>query len=74
MIFNNKKANVFGAAVFVIFFLAVWAFWLGPYVQDQGQANVASNGLTGIEAFFWLNLNFVIAIIFLIAIFIFFSQ
>lgn len=73
MFFENKKGNLYAVAVFLIFFLAVWAFWLGAYLQEQGEANVTNNNLTGVEAFFWENLNLVIAFALLLAAFIYFK-
>lgn len=61
---NNKKAQVgmVGAIFIFIFFLINWFIWLGAWVGNIGASVVADQGLTGIEAFFISNLNFVILI------------
>jgi hypothetical protein len=53
----NKKGGLLGFATFIIFFICIWAFWMGSFLQEWGLKNIADNGLTGIEAMFWANLN-----------------
>ena len=61
---NNKKGNVgaIGAILLFIFFIINWFVWLGSWVNDVGRLMVVTNNLSGVEAFFFYNLNFVIMI------------
>ena len=62
-IFPNKKAvGPIGAIMLFLVFLVMWFVWLGAWVNTVGAMVVTTNGLTGIEAFFFENLNFVIFI------------
>jgi len=60
----NKKAQIGPiAAVFLfIIFLINWFIWLGGWLANVGELAITSNGLTGIEAFFLSNLNFIVLI------------
>lgn len=55
----NKKAQegpigfIFLVAAFIIF----WFVWLGGFLVDMGQLAITNGGMTGIEAFFYANLN-----------------
>jgi hypothetical protein len=53
----NRKGNLLGFGTWIIMFICVWAFWLGSFMQEWGLKNVTDNGLTGIEAMFYMNLN-----------------
>lgn len=59
---RNKRAETgpIGAIGFIILFLLMWFIWLGPFVADIGLSTVQKNGLTGIEAFLYMNLNLII--------------
>lgn len=61
----NKKAEVgpIGAIMLFIVFLIMWFMWLGGWVNEVGVYTIQTNSLTGIEAFFFANLNFVIFVI-----------
>lgn len=62
-VFENKKAvGPIGAIMLFIVFLVMWFVWLGAWVNTVGAMVVSTNGLTGIEAFFFENLNFTILI------------
>ena len=62
-LFRNKKAvGPIGAIMLFIVFLVMWFVWLGAWVNTVGAMVVTTNGLTGIEAFFFENMNFVILI------------
>jgi hypothetical protein len=45
-----------------IMFVIIWFVWAGGWVADVGHGVVTQNGLTGVEAFFFDNLNVVIMI------------
>lgn len=53
----NKKGGLLSFAFFIIMFIGVWAFYLGSFLQEWGLKNVTDNGLTGLEAMFYMNLN-----------------
>lgn len=65
----NKRAQVGPIAAIMLFgvFLVMWFVWLGSWVGDVGELAVSNNSLTGIEAFFFNNLNFFIFIFMLVA-------
>lgn len=58
----NKKGQVgvVGAIFIFLVFLLNWFIWLGGFLADVGTNVVVSNSLTGIEAFFFSNLNLVV--------------
>lgn len=58
----NKRGQVgvIGIIFLLLVFLIVWFVWLGGWIADTGQAIIAQNNLTGLEAFFFANLNIVI--------------
>ena len=64
----NKKAQtgVIGAIILFIFFLINWFVWLGTWINVVGE--MAAQNTTGVEAFFYSNLNFFIFIIMILSI------
>lgn len=66
--YNKSGFSVITLIFWVIGFIIIWALFVAKLLNDWGQAAIANNSLTGIEAFFYANLNFVIGIVFLIAI------
>lgn len=55
----NRKAQQ-GPLAFIfllILFVMAWALFFGEIIADWGQRAIATNGLTGIEAFLVGNLN-----------------
>lgn len=59
---NSRKGQVgpIGAIMLFMVFVVIWFVWLGGWVAHVGATAVAENGLTGVEAFFFENLNLVI--------------
>lgn len=57
---NRGQVGAIGAIFLFIFFIIIWFVWLAGWVAEVGEYAVTSNGLTGIEAFFFSNLNLVI--------------
>jgi hypothetical protein len=59
MILKDKKGQLglLGFAFWIIMFICIWTFWLGGMLATWGQDNITQNGLTGIEAMFYANLN-----------------
>ena len=74
----NKKANVgiVGAIILFAFFIINWFMWLGGWIATVGKDAVTSNGLTGLEAFAFSNLNFIVLICLILGMmgFMYFSQ
>jgi hypothetical protein len=66
----NKKANVgpVGAVLLFIFFIINWFIWLGKWITEIGQLAITSGNLSGIEAFFFANLNFFVFICLLLGV------
>ena len=60
----NKKGQIgiAGYLILILFFVIFWFVALGKLVSDVGAQVVETNSLTGIEAFFFSNLNLVIFI------------
>ena len=58
----NKSAQAGPLAmIFLIFiFLINWALWLGEWLSVVGQNMVEVNHITGLEAFFYSNLNMIV--------------
>lgn len=65
---NKKGLSIITLVFWVITFVLVWALFIGKLLNEWGQQAVITGGFTGIEAFFYSNLNFVVGIVFLIAI------
>jgi len=66
---NMKKAQTSITLVFfLIVALIIWAMFAAPLIAAYGALTVTNGGLTGIEAFFFLNINFVIGFVLVIAI------
>lgn len=55
----NKKAQAGPIALifFVLIFIVLWFTFLGEWLNTVGQLTISLNNLTGIEAFFFANLN-----------------
>ena len=54
--------GIIGAIFLFLVFIVVWFVWLSGWVNTVGNDVVTSANLTGIEAFFFSNLNFTIFI------------
>jgi len=66
---NKKGIGVITLIFWVIMFILVWALFIGKMLNEWGQQAIINSSLTGIEAFFYGNLNFVVGIVFIISIF-----
>ena len=60
----DKKGQVgpIGAIFLFGLFIVLWFVWLAEWLNNVGQMIITTNSLTGIEAFFYSNLNLVIFI------------
>jgi hypothetical protein len=59
---NKKGVGAIGAIMLFVVFIVMWFVWLGGFVADIGSSVVESNNLTGIEGFFFANLNLTVFI------------
>ncbi len=51
------------AFIFMVFvFVLIWFMWIGGWLVDVGQTAIQEQQLTGIEAFFYANLNLCVLI------------
>jgi hypothetical protein len=68
---KNKKAQlgIVSLIIGLVMFLLIWFIWLSKFINECGQAAIDNNGLTGLEAFFFSNLNLVIALCLFLALF-----
>lgn len=62
LIKNKKALGPIGAIMLFGVFLIIWFVWLGGWVAQMGHLAVTENNLTGVEAFFFDNLNLVIMV------------
>ena len=62
MVINKKASGPIGFIFLYMVFVILWFVWLGGYLAVVGQSVVNNNGMTGVEAFFFSNLNLVILI------------
>lgn len=55
----NKRAQTgpIGFILMVLVFMIIWFVWIGKWLVEVGQTAIIDGGLTGIEAFFYANLN-----------------
>lgn len=51
---------------FTFVFILFWALFIAKQLSYWGQRAVIDNGLTGVEAFFYSNINLLIGIVLLI--------
>ncbi len=55
----NKKAYA-GPIAFIftiLVFVFLWLIWIGGWLVDVGKQGIIDGNLTGLEAFFYANLN-----------------
>ena len=56
---NNQNSTVgpVGFVFLVLILVMNWAIWLGKWLNDVGQIAITTSGMTGVEAWFYANLN-----------------
>lgn len=59
---NKKGVGPIGFIALILVFDILWFVWLGGFVADAGQAAIEAGGLTGVEAFFFGNMNLIVLI------------
>ena len=67
MINKKGQTGMIGAIVLFGIFLINWFIWLGSWISTVGELSIEAGNLTGVEAFFFANLNFSVLIIVLLA-------
>jgi hypothetical protein len=59
----DKKADgPLNTIILVLVFVLMWFLWLGGFVAEMGQNAVEGQGLTGVEAWGYSNVNLFILI------------
>ena len=55
----NKKAQAgpIGFVFLLLVFILMWFMWIGEWIASVGQQAIIDGSLTGLEAFFYANLN-----------------
>lgn len=59
---KGKKGQIVAYLLVLILFVATWALWLGPWLQEYVAIGIAAGDITGIEAFIMGNINLVIGL------------
>lgn len=57
---DNKGQGPIGFIFVIIVFLLLWFLWIGEWIAQVGEDAIAAGQLTGIEAFFYANLNVIV--------------
>jgi len=65
---NKKAASPIKLMFTSILFIIFWAVFLGQWLIIIGYNYITVNSSTGVEAFFFANLNFVVLIAFILSI------
>lgn len=59
---NKRGTGAIGGIFLFIVFIVIWFVWLAGWINQVGEMIVTTNNFTGIEAFFFMNLNLCIFI------------
>lgn len=59
---SKKAVGPIGAIMLFLVFIIIWFVFLGQWLGNIGRAIVSQNGLVGLEAFFFSNLNLLVMI------------
>ena len=54
---KKAQTGIIGLIFLVLVFIIIWFVWLGGVIADFGELSIQAGGLTGLEAFFYANLN-----------------
>jgi hypothetical protein len=65
---NNQGISKISIIFFSIVFIILWALFFAGQLSTWGNVAIVNGGYTGIEAFFYANINLMVGIIFFIAI------
>ncbi len=66
LIKQRKAQGIISIIFFTLVFIIIWGMFIAEQLTYWGQRAVIDNGLTGVEAFFYSNINLLIAIVLLI--------
>jgi hypothetical protein len=59
---KKGETGIIAVIFLVIVFVILWALWLGSWIAQVGQDTITKLSLTGVEAFFFANLNLMVFI------------
>jgi len=65
---NKKGFSIITLFFWVISFILIWSLFVAKILNEWGQQAIINGGLSGVEAFFFANLNYIIGLVFLISI------
>ena len=68
MKYKKGQEGPIALVLLMVIFLVMWFIWLGPFVADVGRRAVIDNNLSGVEAFFYNNINVFIILAIIMAI------
>lgn len=57
---NKRGLSIFTMFIWLILIVFIWFVFLAGVLTTAGQDAITNGGLTGIEAFFYANLNLII--------------
>lgn len=57
MVTKKAQAGPIGFIFLVLVFVILWFIWIGSWINDVGEQAIIDGSLTGVEAFFYANLN-----------------
>lgn len=60
---NNKAVSPVTIFFYLLVFVIFYALFLGKWLRDSGIQMIENNHVTGIEALFYANLNWVVLIV-----------
>ena len=66
---NKKGMTPIGVIFTAVLFILVWALFGAKLISEWGQQAVTQHSLNGLEAFIYMNLNYVIFIVFIVGMF-----
>jgi hypothetical protein len=66
---KKGQAAIIGFIFMLIIFFFIWTLWLGQFLQLQADQYITAGTVTGLEAFIYANLNLIIALGIILAIF-----
>ena len=54
---KKAQAGPIGFIFLLLVFIILWFVWIGEWISNVGQQAIIDGTLTGVEAFFYANLN-----------------
>ena len=65
----NKKGNTYVLFFWILTFIPFWVWVFGPIFSEWGKRAIIENGMVGIEAFLYGNLNLAVFFFLLLVMF-----